>query len=436
MNNQQEKPYGFAAEPRSVALRTKYRPNGELTGEEYEIRLSLMSDPRVCRGSNFAPTKDVAGIPGASVTAPPVLDAGTTRKRKTKIRKKQSTIYDIRPELRKHIEVPLDEHLIEQTKPVSEAVVFTQTDRFKPLPPPKPYVPRKTGVDAFTQIEEADNLFDFNLEVEPLLAVLVGKTQEQALVEVEEERELLAIRQARADFVSDEGKETVAVAELERLETVKWAEKEKVRVAAKEALEAKRVLTLKVAARSFGAQMARGVMEDSLRRLASSGAFYNPRRVEVARDFMPYLYGLVEAETTRVAAARAALDDIVSASLARQREAQLARQLVFYPPAPPEEVVEVVPVKPATPIPEGFIRVFLPPGSFGQEQMVGPIPVSPNDPVAEVEKTVMTWLSTNVPGFTPPESGLLHLGLEGHELDQERTLMEMDIVDNTTLDIA
>ena len=37
-------------------------------------------------------------------------------------------------------------------------------------------------------------LFDFDIEVRPLLEVLVGKTVEQALVEVMEEEELAALR--------------------------------------------------------------------------------------------------------------------------------------------------------------------------------------------------------------------------------------------------
>ena len=37
-------------------------------------------------------------------------------------------------------------------------------------------------------------LFDFDLEVRPILEVLVGKTVEQALLEVMEEEELAALR--------------------------------------------------------------------------------------------------------------------------------------------------------------------------------------------------------------------------------------------------
>ncbi len=50
---------------------------------------------------------------------------------------------------------------------------------YKPLPP---------GVDVSTQIEDYE-LFDFILEVEPVLQVLVGKSLENAQTELREEDE-------------------------------------------------------------------------------------------------------------------------------------------------------------------------------------------------------------------------------------------------------
>jgi predicted RNase H-like nuclease (RuvC/YqgF family) len=43
-------------------------------------------------------------------------------------------------------------------------------------------------------------LFDFDVEVEPVLEVLVGKTVEQALIEVLEEEELEALRVQQRRF--------------------------------------------------------------------------------------------------------------------------------------------------------------------------------------------------------------------------------------------
>ena len=58
-----------------------------------------------------------------------------------------------------------------------------------PKPPSPKYVPKKTGIDEETQIWEYD-LFFFDREVIPILNVVVDKTLEQSLLEVEEETEL------------------------------------------------------------------------------------------------------------------------------------------------------------------------------------------------------------------------------------------------------
>ncbi len=44
-------------------------------------------------------------------------------------------------------------------------------------------------------------LFDFNLEVKPILEVLVGKTVEQALLEVMEEEELASLRAQQVNYI-------------------------------------------------------------------------------------------------------------------------------------------------------------------------------------------------------------------------------------------
>jgi hypothetical protein len=79
--------------------------------------------------------------------------------------------------------------LEELSDKVPEADHFTQTDAFLDRAPSPLYIPQKSGVDAATQVKEGE-LFDFDFEVGPLLEVMVGKTIEQALMEVHEEEEL------------------------------------------------------------------------------------------------------------------------------------------------------------------------------------------------------------------------------------------------------
>lgn len=70
---------------------------------------------------------------------------------------------------------------------------------FEPRPETPKYVPKKTGIDKITQIEDYD-LFDYDREVQPILNVLLTKTVEQSLLEVEEETELEEIRKYKSDY--------------------------------------------------------------------------------------------------------------------------------------------------------------------------------------------------------------------------------------------
>jgi len=56
------------------------------------------------------------------------------------------------------------------------------------------------GVDVATQIEDYE-LFDFVLEVEPILQVLVGKTLEQAQTELREEDERIEEKRHRVKIL-------------------------------------------------------------------------------------------------------------------------------------------------------------------------------------------------------------------------------------------
>ena len=113
--------------------------------------------------------------------------------------KNKTSPYDLRPGPPARIEVDLTYFLTEQGKQrPDEQEVKIQTDEFQPKPQTPPYVPKKTGIDKITQIEDYD-LFDYDREVQPILNVLLSKTVEQALLEVEEQSELDEIRKFKSE---------------------------------------------------------------------------------------------------------------------------------------------------------------------------------------------------------------------------------------------
>ena len=106
----------------------------------------------------------------------------------------------MRPGPPARIEVDLTYFLTEQGREQPEENnVKVQTDEFLPKPPSPKYVPKKTGIDKVTQIGDYD-LFEYDREVQPILNVLLTKSVEQAILEVEEETELQEIRKFKQEY--------------------------------------------------------------------------------------------------------------------------------------------------------------------------------------------------------------------------------------------
>lgn len=91
--------------------------------------------------------------------------------------------------------------------------IACQTDLFLHRPPTPPYIAEKTGCDAGTEILEGE-LFDFDLEVQPILEKLIGKSVQQGLLEVMHEEELAELREQQQRFLAIRDAE---ISELRRL---------------------------------------------------------------------------------------------------------------------------------------------------------------------------------------------------------------------------
>merc|ERR1719262_1572799 len=115
---------------------------------------------------------------------------------------------------RKHMDIQTDSYMEELTERTVEFEAETQTDFLLDRPPSPLFMPAKIGIDIETQIEVGE-LFDFDVECEPVLEVLVGKTLEQSMMEVLEEEELESLRRHQEDF---EKKRQAEILEVQRME--------------------------------------------------------------------------------------------------------------------------------------------------------------------------------------------------------------------------
>ena len=218
---------------------------------------------------------------------------------------------------RRHIDVQTENFLEELTDKMPEVDEGTQTESFMDRPPLPLFVPTKTGTDMGTQIEAGDGLFDFNLEVEPILEVLVGKTLEQSMMEVLEEEELEAIRAHQDEFEQMRNAELAEVQRLEAEARRRFEEKERRLEQERVRVERETDLKEKVAARAFARDYLTELHTGVFDVLLTEGFFYDPLAKEVEEAFMPWLMDGVAAQgsgqvcAAATSAARKLADDLL-----------------------------------------------------------------------------------------------------------------------------
>lgn len=312
-NAQGDRAYQFASEPRAVAPRKKFReePGGG------DSQSNIMWDRRVVRGNTYA-AQIVA-------TAAPDVVQQLQKDVQDQNRPKQAGASEFRAPTpdpvqgRHHIDVQTDAYLEEVSDKVPEHEVETQTDEFLDRPASPLFVPIKTGVDKDTQILEGD-LFDFELEVEPILDVLVGKTLEQSMMEVMEEEELAELRAHQEEFVQLRNAELAETQRMEEAERRKFEEKERRLKQERERVEREQVLKEKVAAAAFAKNYMSGIESSVLDRLSKMAYFFDPIEREVETDFMPWLGGLALEKLQKVETAATLTSEVVAKAIAQGEE--------------------------------------------------------------------------------------------------------------------
>merc|ERR1712093_626036 len=311
---QGDRAYQFASEPRAVAPRKKYREEPAPGGSNANI----MWDRRVVRGNTYA-AQIVA-------TAAPDVVQQLQRDVQDQNRPKQRDTKEFRaptPEPvqgRHHIDVQTDAYLEEVSDKVPEHEVETQTDEFLDRPASPLFIPMKTGVDKDTQILEGD-LFDFELEVEPILDVLVGKTLEQSMMEVMEEEELAELRAHQEEFIQLRNAELAETQRMEEAERRKYEEKERRLAEERERVAREKVLKEKVSAAAFAKNYMGGIESAVLERLSKMAYFYDPVEREIETDFMPWIAELAAEKFASQATGRDMAADAVDLAFKAGTEA-------------------------------------------------------------------------------------------------------------------
>jgi hypothetical protein len=183
------------------------------------------------------------------------------------------------------MDIQTDEVLEELTDKPIELDMETQTPAIHDRPASPLFVRAKIGHDMETQIVTGD-LFNFDVEVDPILEVLVGKTLHVAMLEIMQEEELNAIASQQLEF---ETIRNIELSEVQRLEAeIKRKAQEKERRVEQETKrkQARRELEEKVAARSFSQSYLGNLHTGVFDTLQGEGFFYDPVRKEVEDLFL------------------------------------------------------------------------------------------------------------------------------------------------------
>ncbi|NXV27366.1 RSPH3 protein, partial [Rissa tridactyla] len=331
-------PYSYCSRPRALPARPKYRaPPDAAEPEKEPVRYAnLMYDRRVVRGNTYA----LQVVPVSTQPSPLEIQRQREAWKKALARKRAKEQMQPRTpepvEGREHIHVQTELYLEEISDRIIEVDTECQTDAFLDRPATPLFIPAKTGKDVATQIEEGE-LFDFDIEVKPILEVLIGKTVEQALLEVMEEEELAHLRARQRAYAELRNAELAEAQRLEEQDRRYREEKERRKRQHMQMLQKQKETTEKIAARAFAQHYLADLVPSVFNNLRDSGFFYDPVERDIETEFLPWLMTEVEETLERKVLGRTVLDSLICTVVEKRLDAFSHKSLPNQTEAPAEE---------------------------------------------------------------------------------------------------
>lgn len=238
------------------------------------------------------------------------------------LRKKRGNIGSPPPvKGRRHETIQTERYLEELLSRPIERSAECQTDLYlNPVPEP-PYIQPKTGIDASTHIEEGD-LFDFDVEVEPILDSLINITVKHALEEVMHEEQMASLRREKERYLALREAEMAELRRLEANEIRLTSEKQRRERFQQIANDLDAELRENVSAakllEGYVAQLLPEILETIQQEIANKNAN------ELENIFLPWLAREVAKEVGQMVDARDILVEMVG-DIVRQQAAEYSR---------------------------------------------------------------------------------------------------------------
>ena len=184
-----------------------------------------------------------------------------------------------RPE-RVHQGIDIYKNLVEEEKKIVTADLGIQSDDIDYTEKEKKFIPQKLGKDISTQILDGE-LFNFDKDVQPLLTVVVGKTLEQSLLEIEQEDEIANLREAKHMYSKKKNDENKRIKNLEDREIQKKYNNDAKKDHRKELREKRKTTQKELISRVMSKTYLRDLLTNSYNDLIYRGQFKNYTSISI-----------------------------------------------------------------------------------------------------------------------------------------------------------
>jgi hypothetical protein len=187
----------------------------------------------------------------------------------------------------------------------------SQTDQFQPQPHPKSFRPQKTGIDSSSQVENS-LVFDFDVEVAPLVNSLVSKILDQVTLEIHEETTLAKIRAFRRAAAERRDTEISVWESAIDAETQRQAVAEAAAAAVAAARAAEDLGRRREFLATFAVRYLASLVPSTVGVLRRDfGIFENEAMLEIERKFLPELIEKVQEDLARKRVGQAVADELL-----------------------------------------------------------------------------------------------------------------------------
>lgn len=168
-----------------------------------------------------------------------------------------------------------------------------EPDFYIDRPPTPEFIPNPAGVNAETQIEDHE-LFDFDLEAEPILEVLIGKALEEGRIEALEEWERVELRKHKEKYELEREGELMEVQRQEAAYNRRVEETRRRKLQQEAKAQVSVATQQKLLARLISRSVLKNLKNSTLQLMVDSGDLRNPKDQDMHTTYLPHLLSVVD----------------------------------------------------------------------------------------------------------------------------------------------